>query len=128
MEYFRKLYRSCEMSDKQKKMLLTAVKHFLDRRYRSARVSKSEIQRITGIGTHTCTDRRNYKIITLYTLLRAIEQIHRVKFDFLMLLRKIEESIDNGTELIIYEVKPGEKIQEGGKTLMKRQQDKRNDK
>lgn len=73
MKFTKILYSSCEMSKKQKKYLLITLKRFLDRLYRSARVSKSEIQRITGTGTHTCSDSRNYQISTLYTFFRAIE-------------------------------------------------------
>ncbi|MEJ8739561.1 hypothetical protein [Phocaeicola sp. HCN-6420] len=121
MKFTKILYSSCEMSKKQKKYLLITLKRFLDRLYRSARVSKSEIQRITGTGTHTCSDSRNYQISTLYTFFRAIEQIHQVKFEYLTLLRIIEKSINSGTELIISEVKPGEEIPEGSEKLMKRQ-------
>ena len=112
------LYRSCEVTEKQKRFLLITLKRFLDRQYRSARVSKSEIQRITGTGTHTCSDSRNYQISTLYTFFRAIEQIHRIKFEYLTLLRIIEKSINEGTELVIHEVKPGEEIPEGSQKLL----------
>ena len=119
------LYRSCEITLKQKRFLLITLRRFLDRQYRSAGVSKSEIQRITGTGTHTCSDSRNYQISTLYTFFRAIEQIHRIKFEYLTLLRKIEESINNGTELVIHEVEPGEEIPEGSQRLMTRQPEKK---
>lgn len=118
------LYRSCEVTEKQKRFLLITLKRFLDRQYRSARVSKSEIQRITGTGTHTCSDSRNYQISTLYTFFRAIEQIHRIKFEYLTLLRIIEKSINEGTELVIHEVKPGEEIPEGSQKLLRRQTEK----
>ncbi len=104
---------------------MITLKRFLDRQCRSAGVSKSEIQRITGTGTHTCSDSRNYQISTLYTFFRAIEQIHRIKFEYLTLLRKIEESINNGTELVIHEVEPGEEIPEGSQRLMTRQPEKK---
>lgn len=118
------LYRSCEVTEKQKRFLLITLKRFLDRQYRSARISKSEIQRITGTGTHTCSDSRNYQISTLYTFFRAIEQIHRIKFEYLTLLRIIEKSINEGTELVIHEVKPGEEIPEGSQKLLRRQTEK----
>lgn len=121
------LYRSCEVTEKQKRFLLITLKRFLDRQYRSAHVSKSEIQRITGTGTHTCSDSRNYQISTLYTFFRAIEQIHRIKFEYLTLLRIIEKSINEGTELVIHEVKPGEEIPEGSQKLLRRQTEKRAD-
>ena len=104
---------------------MITLKRFLDRQYRSARVSKSEIQRITGTGTHTCSDSRNYQISTLYTFFRAIEQIHRIKFEYLTLLRIIEKSINEGTELVIHEVKPGEEIPEGSQKLLRRQTEKK---
>lgn len=119
------LYRSCEVTEKQKRFLLITLKRFLDRQYRSAHVSKSEIQRITGTGTHTCSDSRNYQISTLYTFFRAIEQIHRIKFEYLTLLRIIEKSINEGTELVIHEVKPGEEIPEGSQKLLRRQTEKK---
>lgn len=124
VRFMHVLYRSCEVTEKQKRFLLITLKRFLDRQYRSARVSKSEIQRITGTGTHTCSDSRNYQISTLYTFFRAIEQIHRIKFEYLTLLRIIEKSINEGTELVIHEVKPGEEIPEGSQKLLRRQTEK----
>lgn len=125
VRFMHVLYRSCEVTEKQKRFLLITLKRFLDRQYRSARVSKSEIQRITGTGTHTCSDSRNYQISTLYTFFRAIEQIHRIKFEYLTLLRIIEKSINEGTELVIHEVKPGEEILEGSQKLLRRQTEKK---
>lgn len=53
MKYFEKLYASCEPTKQQTDEWLKELRKFIDTLCALSHVSKSEIQRITGIGTHT---------------------------------------------------------------------------
>ena len=69
MKYFEKLYASCEPTKQQTDEWLKELRKFIDTLCALSHVSKSEIQRITGIGTHTCFDTvRNFRFKTLATL------------------------------------------------------------
>ena len=82
MKYFRKLYASCEPTKQQIDEWLKELRKFIDTLYALSHVSKSEIQRITGIGTHTCFDTvRNFRFKTLATFFKAAEQVCEIDFD-----------------------------------------------
>ena len=88
--------------------------------YALSHVSKSEIQRITGIGTHTCFDTvRNFRFKTLATFFKAAEQVCEIDFDVTTLRLIIESCIMHKTNLIVREADPDEEPGENEFRILK---------
>lgn len=109
MKYFEKLYASCEPTKQQTDEWLKELRKFIDTLCALSHVSKSEIQRITGIGTHTCFDTvRNFRFKTLATFFKAAEQVC-----------DIESCIMHKTNLIVREADPDEEPGENEFRILK---------
>lgn len=79
-----------------------------------------EIQRITGIGTHTCFDTvRNFRFKTLATFFKAAEQVCEIDFDVTTLRLIIESCIMHKTNLIVREADPDEEPGENEFRILK---------
>lgn len=120
MKYFEKLYASCEPTKQQTDEWLKELRKFIDTLYALSHVSKSEIQRITGIGTHTCFDTvRNFRFKTLATFFKAAEQVCEIDFDVTTLRLIIESCIMHKTNLIVREADPDEEPGENEFKILK---------
>lgn len=120
MKYFGKLYASCEPTKQQIDEWLKELRKFIDTLYALSHVSKSEIQRITGIGTHTCFDTvRNFRFKTLATFFKAAEQVCEIDFDVTTLRLIIESCIMHKTNLIVREADPDEEPGENEFRILK---------
>ena len=120
MKYFGKLYSSCEPTKQQIDEWLKELRKFIDTLYALSHVSKSEIQRITGIGTHTCFDTvRNFRFKTLATFFKAAEQVCEIDFDVTTLRLIIESCIMHKTNLIVREADPDEEPGENEFRILK---------
>lgn len=120
MKYFGKLYASCEPTKQQIDEWLKELRKFIDTLYALSHVSKSEIQRITGIGTHTCFDTvRNFRFKTLATFFKAAEQVCEIDFDVTTLRLIIESCIMHKTNLIVREADPDEEPGENELRILK---------
>lgn len=110
MKYIQRLYVSCEPTKEQVEKWLRELKKFIDTLYALSDVSKSEIQRITGISSHTCFDAvRNFRFKTLATIFKAVLQVCEIDFDVTALRLIIESCIMHKTNLIVREADPDEK-------------------
>lgn len=120
MKYFEKLYASCEPTKQQIDEWLKELRKFIDTLCALSHVSKSEIQRITGIGTHTCFDTvRNFRFKTLATFFKAAEQVCEIDFDVTTLKLIIESCIMHKTNLIVREADPDEEPGENEFRILK---------
>lgn len=116
----KQVYTSCEVSVEEAKKVSGMIIKLFGKLYKQANVSKSEIQHITGTGTHTCFDvGRNFRLNTLLTLFQAAQHVCRIAINLKVLIAFIARCTANGTELIVYEAEPGKEPKKGEHVILK---------
>lgn len=109
MKYIDKLYTSCEPTKQETREWLTELKKDFDKAFAYSKVPKAEIQRITGISSHTCFDAcRNFRFSTLVVLFRAVEQVCQICINARLLVMIGLNCIGNRKNLVVRQLDPDE--------------------
>lgn len=109
MKYVEKLYTSCEPTEQEAREWLTELKKDFDTAFAYSKVPKAEIQRITGISSHTCFDScRNFRFLTLAVLFRAVEQVCQICINARLLTMIVLNCISNRKNLVVRQLDPDE--------------------